>query len=147
MIGKRSSIVARNQILMSGLNLGLNFLLVPLFGYVAAGLTTLVCYAGLVVLHARDSKPYFTWHFPWATAARASAATLVMGLVTAAVYGLSGGGLLHLSLDRLALSIAVAVPTYSVVLLALGEASSEEQAAAKRMLRRLTGAVSLPDSQ
>ncbi|CVI73536.1 Polysaccharide biosynthesis protein [Clostridiales bacterium CHKCI001] len=40
-----------NSLVAAGINLGLNFIFIPIFGYVAAGYTTLVCYIFLTVTH------------------------------------------------------------------------------------------------
>jgi O-antigen/teichoic acid export membrane protein len=59
-------------------NIAANIILVPRYGFVAAGWTTLGSYVLLLVLIAIGSAPHLTWNIPYATAARATIAVAVM---------------------------------------------------------------------
>lgn len=48
---KKTVLISIASIVSAGLNIGLNFLLVPKFGYIAAGYTTLFSYIVLAVMH------------------------------------------------------------------------------------------------
>lgn len=79
-LAKRADIEARNLLAAGMVNLGLNIVLIPIFGFVAAGATTLLGYLCLILLHTASARPYLTWRFPWGTLARASLACAAMGL-------------------------------------------------------------------
>jgi O-antigen/teichoic acid export membrane protein len=130
LLGKRTSRVAISQSVASALNLGLNLILVPTFGFVAAGATTLVGYAVLLGMQAYFSRSYLTWRFPFPTARNVVIASVVMSVVAWAVYRLAGAGSLHLG--YLLLAVLVAVPTYFASLALLGEASAGELATIRR---------------
>ena len=132
LISKATRRLATNQIIAAAINLGLNLLLVPHFGFVAAGFATLVGYAALFALQTYASRRYLTWRFPFRTLWNAVVATACMGLAVRgfpAVLGNRGDS--HLA--HLLLSIAVAVPVYLGSLLLLGEASEEETARLRRL--------------
>ncbi|GAG20573.1 unnamed protein product, partial [marine sediment metagenome] len=70
------------SIVASGfLNLGLNFLLIPKYGYIAAAFTTLISYAFLLFLVIIVSRRFFIWQFPVKSLAKATCASSVMGVV------------------------------------------------------------------
>jgi len=105
-------------IIASGLfNLGLNFLLIPKYGYIAAAVTTLVSYAFLLVLVIFVSRRFFVWEFPFKSLARAMCASSVMGIV---VYHISNSLTSSTSLN-LTLGIILGVIVYSLMLFLLRE--------------------------
>lgn len=75
---------AINQLLAGALNIGLNLLLVPVYGYTVAAVTTLIGYILLLALQAYSSRKYLTWKVPLGTLLRIGGAALLMGI---AVYG------------------------------------------------------------
>jgi len=110
-------------IIASGLlNLGLNFLLIPKYGYVAAALTTLISYAFLLFLMIIVSRRFFVWEFPFKSLAKATCASTVMGIV---VYYV-GDSLTSSTLLNLILGIIVGVIVYLVMLFLLREFKSTE---------------------
>lgn len=69
-------------IAFSGLiNVGLNILLIPIYGYMAAAVTTLISYAILLLLMIITSRRFFVWSFPFKSLIKAIIASGVMGLV------------------------------------------------------------------
>jgi O-antigen/teichoic acid export membrane protein len=150
LIKKNTRRIAINQAAAALVNLGLNLVLVPRFGFVAAGFTTLIGYAVLFVLQAHASRQYLTWRFPFRTLRNIVIATTFVGLAIWGVYaGPWSRGDSHWG--YLAVSIVVAVPVYFVCLLLLGEANQEERAIAERFLcsvvakARRTGSKGLSD--
>ena len=75
-------------IVMSGaaLNIGLNLVLVPRIGITGAAIATLVSYTATSVLLAAAGRAFLPVTVPWATLARAGAASLAMYLVVGGVY-------------------------------------------------------------
>jgi len=90
LIKKDTRRIAINQTVAALVNLGLNLVLVPRFGFVAAGITALIGYALLFALQAYASRLYLTRLFPCRTLRNVVIATMCMGL---AVYGLSSIGM------------------------------------------------------
>lgn len=131
-IRKKAYRIGANQIIAASAHIGLQLLLVPRFGYVAAAVSTLIGYSVLLVLQTLASRPHLTWRFPFKTLRNVMAASAVMGLVAWGIYGLPGTGN-RASLVYLLLSIFAAVLAYAVCLWFLGEAKDEE----KREVRRL----------
>lgn len=111
------------SIIVSGLfNLGLNFLLVPRYGYIAAAVTTLLSYAFLLVLVIFLSRRFFVWEFPFKSLAKAICASSVMGI---AVYHI-GNSLTSSTVSNLILGIAVGVMVYFLMLFLLREFKPSE---------------------
>lgn len=125
-------------IIIAGLlNLGLNFLLVPQYGYTAAALTTLISYTLLLFLMVVISRRYFIWKFPFETLAKVTCASTIMGTV---VYPI-GNNLTSSVPINLILSIFVGIVVYTVMLFVLREPRTEEvrviQAAKAKVFKRL----------
>jgi O-antigen/teichoic acid export membrane protein len=136
LIKQKTKLIAANQIAAAFVNLGLTLLLVPRYGYVMAGVTTLVGYLVLFALQAHSSRAYLTWRFPWRTMRNSIVATVFMGVVSLAIYGLSGN-IMELRVIYLLPSVAVAMLAYFVSLWLLGEANEEERAVANRLRQRI----------
>lgn len=136
LIKKETRQIAINQIVAALANLCLNLVVVPRFGFVAAGITTLIGYIVLFGLQAYTSRLYLTWQFPFRTLQNVVVATACMGLVVWGVYAVAGyRGDLHWG--YLFLSIVMAALVYFASLLLLGEANEEERAVVKRLWYRL----------
>ncbi len=122
---------AINQILAAILNIGLNLLLVPRYGYVVAGITTLIGYLLLLFMHAFTSRSYLTWRLPGKVLLNVSAAASLMGLVVFGINTLDtqGNGI---SLILLFLAILAGAIVYIGALWFLGEISDEEKNMVKR---------------
>ena len=136
LIKQKTGQIAANQIVAALVNLGLTLLLVPRYGYVTAGVTTLVGYIVLFALQAYSSQAYLTWQLPWRTLRNTIIATLCMGIVTVATYSVSGS-IMELRLSYLLLSVGAAMLVYFVSLWLLGEANEEERAVANQLRQRL----------
>lgn len=111
------------SIIVSGLvNLGLNFLLIPQYGYMAAAFTTLISYAFLLCLMIIVSRRFLVWKFPFKSLAKAICASSVMGIV---VYHI-GNSLTSSTSLNLILGIFVGVVAYSLMLFLLQEFKPSE---------------------
>jgi O-antigen/teichoic acid export membrane protein len=66
-ISKRTLRLGTNQLVAAGVNLALNFALVPTLGFVGAAITTLIGYVLLFALQAAMSRREIRWPFPWST--------------------------------------------------------------------------------
>jgi len=114
------------------LNLGLNFVLIPKYGYIAAAATTLVSYAFLLLLMVPTSRRFFAWKFPFKSSAKAACASAIMG---AMVYPV-GNSLTASPLVNLIVSIPLGVAVYAVVLFLVGEIQPNEKQAVKQVVAR-----------
>jgi len=104
------------------LNLGLNFLLIPKYGYIAAAFTTLISYAFLLFLMIIVSRRFFVWEFPFKSLAKTMCASSIMGI---AVYHI-GNSLTSSTLLNLILGIVVGVVVYSLMLFLMREFKPSE---------------------
>ncbi len=100
-------------------NIALNLFFVPRYGYMAAALTTLACYAALFLAIMLISLKHFTWKFPLRTLARSAGAALVAAVVILSFFSFTNS---FSALD-LFLSLALAVTLYGAGVLLLGEIS------------------------
>jgi O-antigen/teichoic acid export membrane protein len=137
-IKKKAGRLGANQIIAASAHVGLQFLLVPLFGYVASAISTLIGYTVLLVLQTLASRPFLTWRFPFRTLVNSMAASVVMGLTAWGIYGMSGDGN-KVSLVFLFLSIVVAVFVYGGCLWCFGEVKKAERLVVLQFLNKITG--------
>jgi len=111
------------SIIASGLlNLGLNFLFIPKYGYMAAAITTLISYFFLLLVMVISSRKLFIWEFPFKSLVKSVCASGAMGIV---VYYI-GNSLTSSTLLNLILGIIVGVIVYSLMLFLLREFKPSE---------------------
>jgi len=135
---KKKTVPIMASLLMAGLlNILLNIIFVPRYGYVAAAITTLVCYALLAGFMVVVSQREFAWHFPWGTLTRSALASAVMA---AAVYPI-GQGLTRSSLVNLGAGITVGISVYVLVLFASGELHPAERQKIAQSFHKRVGLV------
>lgn len=115
------------------LNLGLNFLLIPKYGYIAAAATTLVSYAFLLLLMIFVSRRFFVWEFPFKSLGRITFASLIMALV---VYPI-GNSITSSALVNLIMGITVGAIVYIAILFMLREHRKEEIQELRNVLSRV----------
>jgi len=121
------------SLIISGLvNLMLNILLIPKFGYMAAAVTTLVSYMVLTLLTFLFSRKYFTWEFPFTSLLKIICASGLMGI---AVYYI-GGILTSPTLWGLVLIIGSGVFVYLAILFLLKEFKAIEIQELLRLKRK-----------
>jgi O-antigen/teichoic acid export membrane protein len=136
-IKKKARQLGVNQIIAASTHIGLQLLLVPRFGYVASAVSTLIGYTVLFVLQTLTSRPYLTWRFPFRTLRNVIVASVIMGLATWGIYGMSADGSKG-SPAYLLLSIVVGMLTYVICLWLTGEVQAEEKHAIQKLWYRVT---------
>ena len=104
------------------LNIVLNFVYIPKYGYMAAAGTTFVSYAFLLLSAIFVSRRFFVWGFPFKSLGKISCASIVMGIV---VYYI-GNSLTSSPLINLISGMLAGVVVYAVMLLLLREPQKEE---------------------
>jgi len=133
---KKTVPIMSSTLVAALLNVSLNIVFVPRYGYMAAAIITLVCYALLAGFMVVVSQREFTWHFPWGSLARSVLASAAMA---AAVY-LVRQRLTISPLVNLGIGIAIGIGVYVLVLFAMGELHPAEK---QKMRRLFHGEVSL----
>lgn len=99
------------------INMILNVILIPIYGYMAAAVTTLVCYAILLILMIIASRRFFVWDFPFKSLIKAICASGIMGLLLYYIsYRLNFHGTFNL-----ALSVLLGVLSYTILLILFRE--------------------------
>ncbi len=119
---KRTHFIMFSIIASGLLNLGLNFLLIPVYGYVVAAITTLVSYVFLLLLMIVTSRRLFVWEFPFRSLSKITCASAIMGVI---VY-LVGNKLTQSTLANLILGICLGLVVYFAMLFLLREPQKEE---------------------
>ena len=119
---KKTYLIMFSIIVTGLLNLGLNFLLVPQYGYPAAALTTLISYVFLLVLIVVVSRRFFIWEFPFKSLGKVICASAIMGVVVYTV----GNGLTSSTLLNFIISVCVGIVVYLLMLFLVREIREEE---------------------
>jgi len=114
------------------LNIGLNFLLVPKFGYMAAAITTFISYAFMLILVILVSRRFFVWEFPFKSLAKTASASGVMALV---IYPV-GNSITASPLINLIIAVFLGAAVYLVTLFLLKEIQPEEKELIKQIAVR-----------
>ena len=129
---KRTRVIMMSIIVAGVINLGLNYWLLPIWGYQIAAVTTLVSYVILCAMQAAAASYYFRWPFPWASLSRSLIAAAIMS-----------GGLVYFQLRfdfRPIWTLCLAVPSggliYGAALCGLGELSTRERQVITAFLKR-----------
>jgi len=139
---KRTSLLTGSVVVSGLLNVVLNLLLVPEYGYMAAAVTTLISYAVLLLLVIVLSRKYFRWPYPFRTLLRVGLASAVMG-----AFILGGGALVTVAPGvALVAATVLGAIVYTLALFGLGEFRPQEKDAAGRILSRLFGSRSGDES-
>lgn len=116
-------------------NLFLNVIFIPLYGYLAAAVTTLVCYVALAAFMVVVSRREFRWPFPFATLVRSGLASALMAAV---VYPV-GRGLTASAAVNLAVGVFLGAVVYALGLLVTGEITPAERRKVRQALGRRSG--------
>lgn len=126
---KRTQWITVSTLAAGLVNVVLNVLFIPRYGYYAAAVTTLASYGVLLLLTVRFSRRVFIWRFPWKSLLDVSLASALMGVVIRSIEDSVRLGPVSL----LILCMGAGAMVYCAVLLTLGEFSPEEL----RSLRRI----------
>jgi O-antigen/teichoic acid export membrane protein len=128
-VHKKTKLIMIDAVVAASCNLGLNMILVPRYGYMAAAWDTIASYAILLAVTWIQSRRYMRWHIPWADLARITGSTAVMAAVLVAMTRLLTPGL-----PLLAAELVVGAIVYFAVLLAVRGIRPEERAVAREAL-------------
>ncbi len=120
-LAKKMNRMAFNYLFAGLINVVLNVLFIPAFGYVAAAVTTTVSYLLLLIFNAKTSSVYVHWSFPWKTFARSLFSALPLCLTIGWVTNHFGG------IASLIISIPIGMTCYGLFLLLAGEFDSAER--------------------
>jgi O-antigen/teichoic acid export membrane protein len=132
---KRTYFITFSLVAAGLLNLMLNFLFIPEYGYIAAAVTTLISYAFLLLLVVVFSRRMFAWKFPFNSLAKATCASAIMGVI---IYYI-GNNLLFSVWGNLIFSICLGSLVYTGVLFLLKEFKPTEAQAILNLKARITG--------
>lgn len=127
LLRKQTHRVAINQMTAGAVNIGLNFLLIPTLGFVAAGFTTLAGYTLLLVMQARASRDTLNWRFPIRTFINSALSAAVMSFAVYMFYDTARGGF-EVHIPALLGSVTVGLLVYFGALFLSGEWRPEERA-------------------
>ena len=119
------------NLLAVGLNVALNFLFVPRYGYTAAGITTMTSYAFYVLLSWVFSKRYFALHLNLRSLSRTLISVLIMSLSLGLLKEF-----MAVTVWTLALQILAGLLLYLALLWLTGEGKQEMSHLAVRAIRR-----------
>jgi O-antigen/teichoic acid export membrane protein len=137
-IHKKTTLIMANTIVAALFNVGLNFTLIPRFGYAAAAWDTLASYLLLLVATWLQSRRYMRWMIPWGDLTRIVAASAIMA---ACVWAL--GAYLQHGVLLLGAQVLLGIVVYVAALLLLGGVRPQERAFLGQLARtgaaRLTG--------
>lgn len=109
-------------VIAAGINIILNFIFIPKYGYLAAAVTTLFSYVLLFILIFYGGKKYLSWTFPGKTFFRVLIASIIMGVISYYV----GNMFTDSAITNLLLGILSGGIVYFVVIFVLGEVSFNE---------------------
>ncbi len=128
-IAKKTVVMARNYILAGAVNVLMNIVLVPRFGFVVAAVNTAVAYGLLLAMNVLSANRYFPWLFPWRSLwngllASGGMVLMIVGMMTYA----------HQGVLVLALTVLAGMVVYLALLIALREFRSEEIQMLKEMV-------------
>jgi len=119
LIKKKTQYIAVAIVSAGLLNVLLNFVFIPKYGFFAAAITTLISYVFLLFLMILFSRRFIVWSFPAKSFFHVLIATAIMGVV---VYFLSSGFAIS-DIASVIISSFIGAATYSLVLFLLGEFS------------------------
>ena len=118
---RKTLIVARNWFVVGALNILLNIIFVPEFGFIAAAVTTLVSYVALLILNIKSSNKYLRWALIPRSAVNTAVASLVMGGIVFLITHFSASTIVDCILGVIA-----GIVVYFGMLFLLKEFSQEE---------------------
>lgn len=129
-LAKRTDIVARNYFSAAGINILLNIIFVPKFGFIAAAVTTTISYVLLLFMNIKSANKYLKWVVIPRSLFNSIMASIVMGGVLFLVISIFANPLFICILG-----IIVGVIVYFATLFLLKEFHPEEIAEMKNFVR------------
>lgn len=114
---KKTNIIMYSVLSAGLLNIGLNFLLVPKFGYMAAALATFISYVFLLLIVIIITRRFIVWKFPFKSLARIICASGLMGIIVYYVIN----KIVFLPLIKLVLGVCLGIVIYLGILILIRE--------------------------
>jgi O-antigen/teichoic acid export membrane protein len=115
-LAKKTGILSLVVIICAVFNIFLNIILVPLYGYLGAAISTLLSYLLNAFLIFRTTKPFIEWEIPWMVFIKGIPATALTGIYLAIPY-IAG---IEINFALLLFMTVSAVPFYIVSLYLFG---------------------------
>ena len=140
LMAKRTHPLFIGTALAVAVNIGCNWMLIPVYGYLGCGMARLIANSLLIAVFALASARHLHWRFPFKSLGRIAlaSAALGFGLYKLTAYIPRDGHPAAVLLILAALSCA-GLLLYTIVLLVLGEISRDEMAQLRRYLAKLLG--------
>ena len=130
-LSAQTRVIFRNSAISGGVNILLNIIFLPRFGYMAAAASTFLGFLLYFLLSKLESRKYMRWTLPWACYARIGGAAAAMA---AAVYALSR--ILPGNWYWLVALIGLGVVVYGGILCATGELAPEVRYIRNQLTRK-----------
>lgn len=124
LVMNRTRLIARNQCIAAGTGLILNFILVPILGFMGAALSGALAFFLLAGLQAITSARYLTWRWPLTSLWHVLVASAAMAAVVLLVEAGLPADTTTWQIINLLISIVVGALIYGLGLWILGEISS-----------------------
>jgi O-antigen/teichoic acid export membrane protein len=135
-IYKKTLLLALTFLIAGVVNVVLNILLIPSYGYLGAGMAKAISYLILIVLGIRMTRSLMRWLMPWASFLRISLSASVMGASI-----LLAKSLLSPSVANLVLLIALGIFIFVLLLFLTREIKESEMDFGKLLLGKIKGSV------
>ncbi len=126
LVTNHTHLIARNQCIMAITGLALNFILIPIFGFMGAAISAVVVFSLLAVLQAITSARFLTWRWPLKSLWRISVAAAAMVIAVLIVQVAIPSNTILWQVINLLTSIVIGVLTYGWGLWFLGEISPRQ---------------------
>jgi O-antigen/teichoic acid export membrane protein len=131
-IHEKTRLIAKIITISAILNILLNLVLIPYYGFIGAGISTMIAYFVAFVIADRTSSKYLKWRPVTKSVVKIFFASVMMGII---VYSISA--LLAISLLNLILEILIGCIVYLLVLYLLRGVEKEEIKEVKAMIRNM----------
>ena len=131
-IHEKTRLIAKIIAVSAIFNILLNLMLIPYYGFIGAGISTMIAYFVAFVIADRTSSKYLKWRPVTKSVVKIFFASVMMGII---VYSISA--LLAISLLNLILEILIGCIVYFCVLYMLRGVEKEEIKEVKAMIRNM----------
>lgn len=130
---KKPQFITYSLIISGCVNIVLNVLFIPKYGYIAAAVTTLISYSFMLLLSIVFSRRFLIWKFPFMSLTKIIFASFCMGII---VYFIRSR-LASLMVIDLILSVSIGGVIYFCMLFLLGEIRPKEKKMIKKIIEKL----------
>jgi O-antigen/teichoic acid export membrane protein len=126
LVTNRTLLIARNQCLAAGVGLILNFILVPVYGFMGAALSAAIAFSLLACLQAITSARFLTWRWPLMSLWRVIVASAAMAASVLLVEAVLPSDTPVWQAVNLLISVMIGALVYGAVLWVMGEISASQ---------------------